>query len=62
MSADIVARGLAAAQARSGNSAALINALRNNGFFPGPGSRLSANDTPIITVGAAGVGSTNSKD
>ena len=58
MSADIVARGLAAAQARSGNSAALISAVRNNGFFPGPITRLSANDIPIVTVGAAGIGST----
>ena len=58
MSADIVARGLAIAQARSGNSAALVSAVRNNGFFPGPSSRLSANDTPTITVGAAGIGST----
>lgn len=58
MSADIVARGLAAAQARSGNSAALISAIRSNGFFPGPITRLSANDIPTITVGAAGIGST----
>ncbi|MFM5918585.1 MAG: hypothetical protein ACKOOL_13780 [Novosphingobium sp.] len=58
MSADIVARGMAAAQARSGNSAALVNAIRNNGFFPGPASRLVANDTPAIVVGGAGVGST----
>ena len=58
MSADVVARGLAIAQARSGNSAALVSAVRNNGFFPGPSSRLSANDIPTISVGAAGVGST----
>ena len=58
MSADIVARGLAAAQARSGNAAALVSAVRNNGFFALPGTRLSANDTPVVTVGAAGVGST----
>ena len=58
MSADIVARGLAAAQARSGNTAALVSAVRSNGFFAVPGSRLAANDTPVIVVGAAGVGST----
>ena len=58
MSVDIVARGLAAAQARSGNSATLVSAVRNNGFFPGPSSRLSANDIPTISVGAGGIGST----
>ena len=58
MSADVVARGLAIAQARSGNSATLASAVRNNGFFPGPSSRLSGNDIPTISVGAAGIGST----
>ena len=58
MSADIVARGLAIAQARSSSTAALVSAVRNNGFFPGPSARLSANDTPTISVGAAGIGST----
>ncbi|MDL2352281.1 MAG: hypothetical protein QFC78_05490 [Pseudomonadota bacterium] len=58
MSADLVARGLAAAQARSANSAALVNAVRNYGFFPVPISRLAANDTPTITVGTALANST----
>jgi len=58
VSADIVARGMAAAQARSNNTAALVNAIRNYGFFPGPASRLVANDTPAIVVGGAGTGST----
>ena len=58
MSVDIVARGLATAQARSANSAALVSAVRNNGFFPQPVFRLSANDTPAITVGAASAAST----
>jgi hypothetical protein len=58
VSADLVARGLAAAQARSGNSAALVSAVRNNGFFAAPSSRLVANDTPVIVVGAAGIAST----
>ena len=53
MSADLVARGLAAAQARSPNSAALVSAVRNYGFFTVPTSRLAANDTPVIAVGAA---------
>ncbi len=58
MSADLVARGLAAAQARSSNAASLVSAVRANGFFPAPTARLSAGDTPAITVGAAGIGST----
>ncbi len=58
MSADIIARGIAAAQARTSNTAALISAIRNNGFFPGPQGRLAANDVPAVSVGAAGVGST----
>ena len=58
MSADIVARGMAAAQARSNNSAALVSAIRNNGFFPWPASRLAANDVPAIVVGGAAVAST----
>ncbi len=58
MSVDIVARGMAAAQARSNNAAVLVNAIRNNGFFPGPASRLAGNDIPAIVVGGAGVGST----
>jgi len=58
MSADIIARGMAAAQARSSNSAALVSAVRNNGFFAVPAGRISANDTPAIAVGAASVAST----
>ena len=58
MSADIVARGMAAAQARSGNAATLVSAVRTNGFFALPSSRLNANDTPVIVVGAAAVAST----
>ena len=58
VSADLVALRLATAQARSGNSAALVNAVRINGFFAVPGSRLASNDTPVILVGAAGAGST----
>ena len=58
MSADLVARGLAAAQARSSNAAALVSAVRANGFFALPGNRISANDTPVVAVGAAAVGST----
>lgn len=58
MSADFVARGMAAAQARSSNSAALANAVRNNGCFPWPTSRLAANDIPTVSVGGAAAAST----
>lgn len=58
MSADFIARGLAVAQARSSNTAALVNAMRNYGFFTLPTTRLVANDTPVITVGTALANST----
>ena len=48
----------AASMAKSTNTASLISAIRTNGFFPQPVFRLAANDTPTITVGAAGVAST----
>lgn len=54
MSADFVARGLAAAGARSANTQALIKALRTNGFFPQPSWRVAANDVPSITIPAGG--------
>lgn len=54
MSTDIIARGLAAAQARSANSVALARAVRANAFFPQPGYRCPANDVATITVPAAG--------
>ena len=65
MSADIVARGLAAmAQSsanslkRSGNTQALISAIRDNGFFPQSLARTTAvspADIPTLVWGAAGV-------
>ena len=58
MSADIVARGLAAAAARSPNTLALVKALRTNGFFPQPSWRAATNDVATITVPAAGAAST----
>ena len=57
MSADIVARGLAAAAARSPNTQALIKALRTNGFFPQPSWRAATNDVPTITIPAGGAAS-----
>lgn len=54
MSTDVIARGLAAAQARSGTTQALIRAIRRNGFFPQPIYRCPANDLATITVPAAG--------
>lgn len=57
MSADFIARGLAAAQARSPNASALIGAIRKNGFFPQPQSRAPAADIPIAAIGAAGANS-----
>ena len=57
MSADIVARGLAAAGARSANTQALIKAVRTNGFFPQPSWRAATNDVPVITIPAAGAAS-----
>lgn len=54
MSADIIARGMIAAQARSPNTAALIGAVRRNGFFPQPQGRAPAADVPAVSVGAAG--------
>ena len=67
MSADIVARGLAAmAQSsanslkRSGNTQALISAIRDNGFFPQSLARTTAvspADIPALVWGAAGAAS-----
>ena len=53
MSADIVARGMAAAQTRSANTQALIKAIRVNGFFPQPSWRCPTGDVATITVPAA---------
>lgn len=58
MSADLVARGLAAASSRSASTQALVSAIRNNGVFVQPTARLSANNTPVVTLGAAGAAST----
>lgn len=58
MSTDVIARGMAAAQARSPGTAALISALRNNALFPQPAYRNQANDVATISVGAANVAST----
>lgn len=67
MSADIVARGLAAmAQSsanslkRSGNTQALISAIRDNGFFPQSLARTTAvspADIPALVWGAVGAAS-----
>lgn len=58
MSADPVARALAARVRRtaqkSANTLALIRAVRSNGFFPRPGLTLPVNDRPTLTVGVAG--------
>lgn len=53
MSIDIIARGLAAAQARSANTSALVKAVRNNAFFPQPAFRCPTGDVATITVPAA---------
>ena len=58
MSTDVIARGMAAAQARSSGTAALISAIRSNAFMPQPSYRNSVNDLATITVGAANVAST----
>ena len=58
MSTDIIARGMAAAQARSSGSAALVSALRNNAFVPQPAYRNVSADVATITVGAANIAST----
>ena len=55
---DIIARGMAAAQARSSGSAALVSALRNNAFVPQPAYRTVSADVATITVGAANIAST----
>lgn len=52
MSTDIIARGMAAAQARSPGTQALVSAVRANGFFPQPSYRTLANDVATITVPA----------
>lgn len=58
MSTDIVARGIAVAQARSSGTQALVSAVRNNAFFPQPSYRTPANDIATVTVPAAGAAST----
>lgn len=61
MSADLIARGLAsraAASARSPNTQALIQAIRNWGALAAPSHRLVSTDLPAVTVGAAGAAST----
>lgn len=58
MSADIIARGLAAALASSANTQSLQRAVRSNGFFPQPIWRCPPNDVATITVTAAGAAST----
>lgn len=64
MSADILARGLAnlarndvASVARSPNTRALVNAVRNYGFFPQPQPRTPANNVPALALGVAGAAS-----
>lgn len=64
MSADPIARGLAASirnrALKSANTQALIRAVRENGYYPQPASALSAADTPTLTLGAnAAVSSIN---
>ena len=44
---------LAGAAAKTANTAALITAIRNNGFFPQPLSRAPAANIPTVTLGAA---------
>ena len=58
MSADIIARGMAAAQSRSANTQALIKALRTQAIFPQPAWRTLAGDVASITVPAGGAAST----
>ncbi|MCC6927271.1 GDSL-type esterase/lipase family protein [Novosphingobium sp.] len=58
MSTDVIARGMAAAQARTPNTQALIAAIRNNAFFPQPNYRCPANDLATITVPSGGAVST----
>lgn len=58
MSTDLIARGMAAAQARTPATTALVSALRNNAFYPQPAYRNIANDVATITVGAANTAST----
>lgn len=40
--------------AKTANTATLISAIRNNGFFPQPSYRLAANDIATITVPVSG--------
>ncbi len=54
MSADFIARGLAASQGKSANAAALVNAVRNYGFYPQPAARAPAADVPTVAVSAGG--------
>lgn len=61
MSGDPIARGLAsraAALARSPNTQALIQAIRNWGAFAAPSHRLAPTDLPTVTVSTAGAAST----
>lgn len=61
MSADPIARALAARARRAGqksaNTLALIRAVRANGFFPRATSALPAADLPVLTLGANGASS-----
>lgn len=62
MSADPIARALAARACRStqksANTQALIRAVRSNGFFPKASSALPPADMPVIALGASGANST----
>ncbi len=61
MSADPIARGLAAMTradaVKSANTRVLIAAIRGNGFHPSPTTRLAAANIPVIVVGAANANS-----
>lgn len=62
MSADPIARALAARVRRntqkSANTLALIRAVRSNGYFARPLASLAAGDVPTLTLGASGASST----
>lgn len=61
MSADPIARGLAALTradaVKSANTRALIAAIRGNGFHPSPTTRLAAANIPVLVVSAANANS-----
>ncbi len=48
---------LGGAAAKTANTAALIAAIRNHGFFPAPVAAAAANNIPIVTIGAANAAS-----